>query len=124
MLGSSDVIAFAPATDLHRARVFYEQALGLPLLEQNDFACVFDANGTMLRVAAVTDAPRAGHTVLGWRVTDIAAAVRGLTAKGVVFIRYEGMDQDETGVWTTPGGEQVAWFPDPDGNVLSLTQFR
>ena len=124
MLGSSDVIAFAPATDLHRARVFYEQALGLSLLEQNDFACVFDANGTMLRVAAVADAPHAGYTVLGWRVTDIAAAVRGLTAKGVVFIRYEGMDQDEIGVWTTPGGERVAWFPDPDGNILSLTQFR
>ena len=124
MLGSSDVIAFAPATDLHRARVFYEQALGLSLLEQNDFACVFDANGTMLRVAAVADAPRAGYTVLGWRVTDIAAAVRGLTARGVVFLRYDGMDQDEIGVWTTPGGEQVAWFPDPDGNILSLTQFR
>jgi len=124
MLGSSYIIAFAPATDLHRARVFYEQALGLSLLEQNDFACVFDANGTMLRVAAVADAPRAGYTVLGWRVTDIAAAVRGLTARGVVFIRYEGMDQDEIGVWTAPGGEQVAWFPDPDGNILSLTQFR
>ena len=54
---------------------------------------------------------------------DIAAAVRGLAAKGVVFTRYEGMDQDENGVWTTPGGEQVAWFPDPDGNTLSLTQF-
>jgi len=124
MLGSSSIIAFAPATDLHRARVFYEQALGLSLLEQNDFACVFDANGTMLRVAAVADAPRAGYTVLGWRVTDIAAAVRGLTARGVVFLRYDGMDQDEIGVWTTPGGEQVAWFPDPDGNILSLTQFR
>jgi catechol 2,3-dioxygenase-like lactoylglutathione lyase family enzyme len=78
----------------------------------------------MLRVTAVPDAPRAGYTVLGWRVADIAAAVGDLTAKGVVFIRYEGMEQDENGVWTAPGGEQVAWFSDPDGNVLSLTQFR
>jgi catechol 2,3-dioxygenase-like lactoylglutathione lyase family enzyme len=124
MLESSDVIAFAAATDLRRARVFYEQTLGLPVVGQNDFACVFDAHGTMLRVAAVAEVSRAGYTVLGWRVSDIAAAVRGLTARGVVFLRYDGMDQDDNGVWTTPGGEQVAWFADPDGNILSLTQFR
>ena len=124
MLESSEVVAFVAAADLARARVFYEGKLGLTVIEQNDFACVFDANGTMLRVTAVGTVSPAGYTVLGWRVTDIAATVRGLTAKGVVFIRYEGMDQDEIGVWTTPGGEQVAWFPDPDGNVLSLTQFR
>src|SRR5580700_1565325 len=66
---------------------------------------------------------RINRTVLGWRVTDITAAVRGLAAKGVVFLRYEGMDQDSDGVWTAPGGDKVAWFTDPDGNVLSLTQF-
>ena len=124
MLGSSDVIAFAAATDLDRARAFYEQALGLPLVGQNEIACVFDVNGTMLRVTAVPDVPRAGYTVLGWRVTDIAAAARDLAARGVVFIRYDGMDQDGDGVWTTPGGDKVAWFADPDGNILSLTQFR
>jgi catechol 2,3-dioxygenase-like lactoylglutathione lyase family enzyme len=124
VLGSSDVIAFAAAADLRRARVFYEQTLGLLMVEQNDFACVFDANGTMLRITAVPEVSRTGYTVLGWRVPDIAAAVRGLTARGVVFMRYDGMDQDDIGVWTTPGGEKVAWFADPDGNVLSLTQFR
>jgi catechol 2,3-dioxygenase-like lactoylglutathione lyase family enzyme len=124
MLGSSDVIAFAAATDLSRARAFYEQALGLPLVEQNEVACVFDANGTMLRVTAVPEVPRAGYTILGWRVADIAAAAPDLAARGVVFIRYDGMDQDDNGVWTTPGGDQVAWFADPDGNILSLTQFR
>ena len=66
---------------------------------------------------------RPGDTVLGWRVTDITAAIRGLAARGVVFLRYEGMDQDSDGVWTAPGGDKVAWFTDPDGNVLSLTQF-
>jgi catechol 2,3-dioxygenase-like lactoylglutathione lyase family enzyme len=123
MLESSHIVAFAAATDLHQARAFYERVLGLTVAEQNDFACVFDVNGTMLRVTAVPEVCRAGYTVLGWRVTDITAAVRGLTARGVVFLRHDGMDQDSDGVWTTPGGDKVAWFADPDGNVLSLTQF-
>jgi catechol 2,3-dioxygenase-like lactoylglutathione lyase family enzyme len=123
MLESSNVVAFAASTDLRRARVFYEQTLGLAVAGQSDFACVFDANGTMLRVTAVPEVARAGYTVLGWSVTDIAATVGELTSKGVVFTRYDGMDQDEMGVWTTPGDDKVAWFTDPDGNLLSLTQF-
>lgn len=124
MLESSDVIAFAAATDLARARAFYEGTLGLTVTEQNDFACVLDAHGTMLRVTAVPKVSAAGYTVLGWRVADITATVRDLAARGVEFRRYDGMDQDADGIWTTPSGDQVAWFPDPDGNVLSLTQFR
>ena len=123
MLESSDVVAFAATTDLPRARAFYEHSLGLPVVEQSDFACVFDAHGTMLRVTAVPEVCQAAYTVLGWRVTDIEATVRGLTAKGVLFNRYDTMDQDDNGVWTTPAGDQVAWFTDPDGNTLSLTQF-
>jgi len=76
----------------------------------------------MLRVTAVPEVARAGYTVLGWRVADIAAATRELTARGVTFLRYEGMSQDEHGIWTSPDGAQVAWFADPDGNTLSLTQ--
>jgi len=124
MLESSDLVAFTAATDLSRARMFYEQALGLPVAEYNDFACVLDANGTMLRITAVPEVSQASYTVLGWRVTDISATIRDLIAKGVVFLRYDGMDQDEDGIWTTPGGDKVAWFADPDGNILSLTQFR
>ena len=112
MLESSEVIAFTGTTDLRQARVFYERTL------------VFDANGTMLRVTAVAEVARAGYTVLGWRVPDIAAIMRGLTARGIVFLRYDGMNQDQNGVWTTPGGDKVAWFADPDGNVLSLTKFH
>jgi catechol 2,3-dioxygenase-like lactoylglutathione lyase family enzyme len=122
MLESSDLVAFVAATDLPRARAFYEQTLGLPVLEHNDFACVLDAHGTMLRVTAVPEVARAGYTVLGWRVADIAAATRELTARGVTFLRYEGMSQDEHGIWTAPDGARVAWFADPDGNTLSLTQ--
>ena len=123
MLESSDLVAFVATTDLPQAREFYEQQLGLNLADQNDFAYVFDANGTMLRVTAVPEVPRTGYTVLGWRVADIEATIRSLTTKGIVFKRYDGMDQDENGIWTTPGGEKVAWFADPDGNTLSLTQF-
>jgi catechol 2,3-dioxygenase-like lactoylglutathione lyase family enzyme len=123
MLHAGEVIAFAASADLRQARAFYEQVLGLRVTEQNDFACVFDASGTMLRVTAVGEVARPGYTVLGWRVADIAATVRGLTERGVVFLRYDGMGQEETGVWTTPGGDKVAWFADPDGNVLSLSQF-
>jgi len=115
MLDSSDLVAFVAATDLRRARAFYEQKLGLRVLEHNDFACVLDANGTTLRVTAVPEVRRAGYTVLGWRVRDIAAAVRDLAARDVTFLRQDG-------IWTAPTGARVAWFADPDGNTLSLTQ--
>ena len=105
MLGSCDVIAFAAAADLSRARTFYEQTLGLPLVSQDDFAYVFNANGTMLRVTAVPHVS-AGYTVLGWRVRDIEEAVRGLAARGVVFQRHDGVDQDETRYLDCPGRRQ------------------
>ncbi|HEX6521837.1 MAG TPA: VOC family protein [Streptosporangiaceae bacterium] len=123
MLGSSHVVAFAAATDLDRARAFYERVLGLPVAEHDEFACVLDANGTMLRITAVPEVAQAGYTVLGWRVTDITAVVRDLTGKDVAFLRYDGLDQDDDSIWNAPGGAKVAWFSDPDGNILSLTQF-
>ena len=123
MLGSSEIVAFAASADLDRARSFYEGTLGLRLVEQNPFACVFDANGTMLRVTAVAEVARPGYTVLGWRVADLGQVMAALADAGVEFTRYDGMDQDASGVWTTPGGDKIAWFTDPDGNNLSLTQF-
>jgi hypothetical protein len=95
---------------------------GLPVLEHDVFAVVLDANGTMLRVTAVGEVAHAGYTVLGWRVSDIAASVSGLSGKGVSFLRYQGMSHDAEGIWTSPSGDKVAWFADPDGNTLSLTQ--
>ena len=123
MLQSSALIAFAGATDLARARAFYENTLGLRVVEQNDLACVFDANGTMLRITAVTTVSPPGYTVLGWRVAGMEEAVHALSLKGVEFIQYDEMDQDLSGIWTTPGGDRVAWFTDPDGNIVSLTEF-
>jgi catechol 2,3-dioxygenase-like lactoylglutathione lyase family enzyme len=124
VLATSDVIAFAPTTDLARARSFYEATLGLSVIDENAYAVVFDAHGTMLRVTAVAEVARPGYTVLGWRVADMSEAVRGLASLGVVFVRYDGIEQDAHGVWTTPNGDRIAWFTDPDGNVLSLTEFR
>jgi catechol 2,3-dioxygenase-like lactoylglutathione lyase family enzyme len=123
MLTESELIAFVSTTDLPRARAFYSDVLGLRLVETNPYACVMEANGTMLRITAVAELAPPPQTVLGWRVTDIAATIHTLAARGVVFTRYDGMDQDDAGVWTTPAGDKVAWFADPDQNTLSLTQF-
>jgi catechol 2,3-dioxygenase-like lactoylglutathione lyase family enzyme len=124
MLESCELIAFVSATDLDRARAFYEETLGLPVTEHTDFACVFVSGATMLRVTAAPTVARPGYTVLGWRVADITGVVRELTARSVRFLRFDGMQQDEDGIWTTNGGDRVAWFADPDGNTLSLTQFH
>jgi catechol 2,3-dioxygenase-like lactoylglutathione lyase family enzyme len=122
MLGSQDLVAFVAVTDLARARAFYEGILGLTLVDDTPIAIVFDAHGTTLRVTLVDQLQPPAYTVLGWRVDDIAACIGELVARGVSFNRYDGMDQDELGVWTPPGGAQVAWFYDPEGNNLSLTQ--
>jgi catechol 2,3-dioxygenase-like lactoylglutathione lyase family enzyme len=123
VLANSDLIGFVATSDLDRSRAFYADVLGLTLVEQTPYACVFDADGTQLRVTAVAQVAQPGYTVLGWRVADIAATIDHLVARGVQFTRFEGMEQDDRGVWTTPNGDQVTWFTDPDGNVLSLTQF-
>jgi len=121
-LGACDVVAFTATRDLDRARAFYAVVLGLELVEQTPIACVLAANGTTVRVSLVDDLTPAPYTVLGWLVPDIRASVRDLTARGVTFERFDGMDQDHDGVWTAPSGDRVAWFKDPDGNTLSVTE--
>lgn len=122
-LPTSELIAFMPTTNLATSRVFYEKGLGLPIAGESPIACTFDANGTTLRVIAVEQITAAPYTVLGWNVADIEASIRELTSRGVVFEHIEGVEQDELGVWRSPGGARVAWFKDPDGQTLSLTQF-
>lgn len=122
-LDDADLIAFVPTKDMARARPFYEKTLGLKLEGSSPVACAFRANGVLLRLIAVEQLTPYPFTVLGWSVEDIAAKVAGLTARGVVFERIEGIEQDALGVWRSPGGAQVAWFKDPDANTLSLTQF-
>jgi len=123
MLGSSSITAFVATKDAAKAKAFYEGALGLKLVTDDSFALIFDANGTMLRVTRVKEVVVAPYTVLGWKVADLGAALRGLRERGVTFERYEGFGQDEDGVCTFPDGTKVAWFKDPDGNTLSLAQF-
>ncbi len=122
MLGAAKIVAFAPVTDVDRARAFYVDVLGLTVVEDTPFALVCDAAGTTLRITPVGTLSPQPFTVLGWAVDDIVATSRALIAAGVELLRFDGMDQDELGVWTTPGGDRIAWFHDPDGNVLSLSQ--
>jgi predicted enzyme related to lactoylglutathione lyase len=119
-LAGAALVAFAPTLDLDRAHDFYGGVLGLGATERSGFANAYDANGVQLRVTLVQSLDPAPFTVLGWSVDDIHAAIAALTANGVELNRYDGMDQDEAGVWTSPSGARIAWFKDPDGNTLSL----
>jgi catechol 2,3-dioxygenase-like lactoylglutathione lyase family enzyme len=123
MLGSEKLVAFVGTRDLDRARAFYRDTLGLQLVSEDRFALVFDAGGTMLRVAAVQEMTAAKYTVLGWQVRDIVQIATKLGEAGVNLERFAGMNQDEEGIWKSPSGARVAWFKDPDGNTLSITQF-
>lgn len=124
LLADSDLVAFVPAVDLTTSRHFYEDTLRLRLLaDQSPLGYVFDANGTMLRVTAVPALVPAEYTVLGWAVPNIAGTVDELHDRGVDFLVFEGLPQDERAIWTAPGGDQIAWFSDPAANTLSLTQF-
>ena len=122
MLTLRPIVAFVATTDPAAAKRFYTNALGLRLVSEDGFALVFDAGGTMLRIATVPALQPAGYTVLGWLVPDVERAVRDLQTRQVAFNRYDGMGQDDLGIWTAPSGARIAWFADPDGNTLSLTE--
>jgi catechol 2,3-dioxygenase-like lactoylglutathione lyase family enzyme len=122
-LGKYNIIGFVTIVDVARAKEFYRDTLGLRLLsEEPPFALVFDANGILLRLGMGKELPPAHGTVLGWQVPDISAAVRDLMQAGICFERYGFLQQDELSIWTTPTGAKVAWFKDPDGNILSLSE--
>jgi len=124
MLGSTNLIAFVPTRDAGKARAFYEGMLGLKFVADDGFAMVLDANGIMIRVAKVgKDFSPAQFTILGWQVKGMEKVVAGLRDKGVEFERYGFLKQDELGIWTAPTGDKVAWFKDPDGNVLSVSEY-
>lgn len=122
-LRSQKLIAFIATRDPARAKAFYRDTLGLNLVSEDQFALVFDAGGTMLRVTPVQQLAAASYIVLGWKVTDIVRTTTELQQAHVAFERYPGMQPDEHVIWNSPGGDRVAWFRDPDGNTLSVTQF-
>lgn len=122
MLDTAKLMAFVATSDGVRARAFYEGILGLTVISDDDFALALDAHGTMLRVQKVGTISPPPFTVLGWEVDHLAATVATLAKRGVTFQLYPGMQQDPLGIWHAPSGAAVAWFQDPDGNTLSLTQ--
>jgi catechol 2,3-dioxygenase-like lactoylglutathione lyase family enzyme len=121
MLDSASLIGFIPTTDFRRAQRFFATTLGLRLVTKDAFAIVFDSGGVTIRVVKVGEFTPAPFTIMGWRVEDIRETVAELRERGIIFERYEGMKQDQAGIWTAPVGTEVAWFKDPDGNVLSLS---
>ncbi len=122
MLGAINIVAFVPTKDSDKARTFYEGVLGLRFVKDDGYAMVLDANGIMIRVAKMKDFAPAQFTILGWQVSDIEKMVVGLKERGVHFEMFGFFKQDELGIWTAPTGDKVAWFQDPDGNILSLSQ--
>ena len=122
MLDRADLVGFIPTADLARAESFYREVLGLAQVGIERSAAVFGGGGATLRLTLVDRLVPVPYTVLGWQVSDLDAQVRDLRARGVTFHRYDGMAQDESGIWTAPNGTRTASFADPDGNTLSLTQ--
>jgi catechol 2,3-dioxygenase-like lactoylglutathione lyase family enzyme len=122
MLTHNPLIAFIPTKNAARARIFYEEIIGLRFISEDPFAIVMDANGTMIRVVPVGDFTPFPFTILGWQVDDIHQIIARMTDKGVQFARYSFLEQGADGIWDAPGGAKVAWFTDPDGNTLSLSQ--
>ena len=122
MLGAMNIVAFVPTRNSEKARSFYEGVLGLRFVKDDGFAMVLDANGTMIRVAKVPEFRPAQFTILGWQVSGIEEVAAALQEKGVHFERFGFLEPDELGIWTAPSGDKVAWFKDPDGNVLSVSE--
>lgn len=122
MLHSNRVVAFVPITGSEKSRAFYEGVLGLRFVSDDEFAMVFEAKGVTVRAVKMKEFKPVPYTILGWEVSGIENVIRGLRQKGVQFEVFGFFKQDELGIWTAPGGSKVAWFKDPDGNLLSVSQ--
>ncbi len=122
MFTDTPIIAFLATADAPKAREFYESRIGLAFLDESEFAIVFEAHGVEIRIQKVANISPQPYTVLGWQVSSIVEAVQDLTNKGVAFKKFTGLKQSELGIWNSPSGAKVAWFTDPDGNLLSITQ--
>jgi|ERR1700744_2689297 len=122
MLVNETLKTFVPTVKPKEARAFYQDTLGLKFLGEDGYGIEFDSGGTLLRIAAVRELIPHGFTVLGWNVKNIEAEIRSLNEKGVVFEKYDFLQQDDLRIWTSPNNSKVAWFRDPDGNILSLSQ--
>lgn len=122
MLVDKKLKAFVPTVKPAEAKSFYKDILGLKFLSEDKYAMEFEANGTLLRVISVPELTPHQFTALGWNVEDITSIIKLLNEKNVFCEKYNFLEQDDLGIWTSPSGAKVAWFKDPDGNILSLTE--
>ena len=122
MLASGKLLGFIPTTDYDKARAFYENKLGLEFVSLDQFALVMSVGGHKIRIAKVPNYTPLQGTILGWEVQDIKAVAAWLRDRGVTLEKYPFVQDQELGIWTAPSGDKVAWFKDPDGNVLSISQ--
>jgi len=122
MLPFGNMIGFLLTKDYDQARAFFEAKLGFQFVSLDQFALVMQAGANMIRISKIPQFSPAQNTVLGWEVADIETMVSSLKQRGVAFEKYPFLQDPETGIWTAPGGDKVAWFKDPDGNVLSVSQ--
>jgi catechol 2,3-dioxygenase-like lactoylglutathione lyase family enzyme len=121
MLSSEKLVAFVSTTNADHARAFYRDKLGLRLVSEDNFALEFDSGGAPLRVALAKEVKPIQGTALGWDVKDLRATVLELKKAGIKCEIFGFFKQDDLGIWTAPNGDQVAWFKDPDGNILSVS---
>ncbi|HVT41172.1 MAG TPA: VOC family protein [Gemmatimonadaceae bacterium] len=122
MIGKSQLTAFLATSNPARSKAFYAKTLGLRLIEDDQFALLFDSGGVPLRIQKADAVRPHSFTALGWQVRSIRRVVAGLVKRGVVLERYPFLEQNEQGVWLAPSGTRVAWFKDPDGNILSVSE--
>lgn len=122
MIKEPHITVFLPTMKPSASKHFYSRKLGLKLISEDNYALEFSGHGSTLRITTVTQFNPQPFTVLGFRIEDVVSYVRHLNKKGVTFERFDALDQDELGIWTSPGNAKVAWFKDPDENLISLTQ--
>ncbi|HTQ97931.1 MAG TPA: VOC family protein [Candidatus Acidoferrum sp.] len=122
MLASEKIIGFLVTRDYDRAREFFEKKLGITYVSLDAYALVMRAGETMIRITKNPGFQPAQGTVLGWEVRDIEKTVAWLKGQGIAMEKYPFVEDKESGIWNAPGGDRVAWFKDPDGNVLSVSQ--
>lgn len=122
MLGNAKIVGFIPTLDIAASKAFYVDILGLEFKNENPYKVELNSNGNIMMLVKLQEHTATTFTILGWEVTDIVAKVHEFKEKGVKIEIYEGYGQDELGIWTAPSGNKVAWFKDPDGNVLSISQ--
>lgn len=123
MLEHPKITAFIPTTKPGQSKQFYQDSLGLKLVSEDEYALEFHGNGTILRITTVPTFEPYPFTVLGFKIENIESQVESLVSKGIKFERFEFMNQDAHGIWTSPSKAKVAWFKDPDGNLVSLTEY-